>query len=83
MLINNKQMSTNDHSPRNQAKKNQLHKAFSTNCPMNHNKALRLCDHPPCRQTSQAATAIMTYKVVHTGPNNHPGGAQAGWVKLA
>ncbi len=36
----------------------------------------------PSRQASQPATATIGYSSVHTGPNTHEGGVQAGFDEL-
>src|SRR4051812_12310778 len=52
--------------------------ALRTSCTANSPSAVRLAAHPARRQTSQAASAISTYRVVQTGPNTQSGGVHAG-----
>ena len=65
------------------------HNAFSTNCATNStiigsaNKApkrLSARRRLIAKAASDAEAAIITYSIVHTGPNNHAGGVHAGFA---
>lgn len=80
MLTHKRIISNKAKSPSRHAKNNQLHKPFSTSWIKNPMSAV-LCNlNPPDRQTNQAATPIITYRIDHTGANTQGAGAHTGWI---
>ena len=55
---------------------------FNPSCNAKRVSGTRDADQPPRRQTSQAATAIIKYSAVQTGPNNQSGGLQEGLTSV-
>ena len=68
--------------PGDRSRKNTAdHATLSSNC--SRKSCIGTAVSPTFRQTSQAAIAIATYKIVQTGPNSQLGGVQLGLLKLA
>lgn len=59
-------------------KKRGVHRALSAHW-MRYRRSAVFCQaQPPCSHARHAATAIMAYRTVQTGPNNQPGGFHVG-----
>jgi len=78
-----KTISADATAPRRQSKKSQVQSALSPNWAMKKPSAMRAPAKPRTRHTSHAATPIIRYSSVHTGPNSQAGGAQAGRTSCA
>src|SRR5512142_3150776 len=75
-------MSSSARSGRRRPKNRNDQVALSASCTKNSASAAVTFAVGRCRQTSQAAVAISTYSVDHTGPNTQAGGVPAGFTNV-
>jgi hypothetical protein len=61
-----------------QSKKTKDHNTLRASCTANKANDQRAGFQPPRRHTNHAATAIVKYKTLQTGPNNQSGGVHVG-----